>query len=330
MSVVALDELANEQETPEETGPPGTWRSAVRSPAIWCLVVLVALAGLAPIIAPYGGTQIIPGALLKAPSIHHLFGTDSNSMDVLSRVLIGARKDLLLSLAATVISAVIGSALGLVAAYYGRWFDPVLQRVNEVILAFPVVLFAMAVLVAVGPSLLNLTLVIAFVNIPIYFRIIRSVVLPMRHAEFVDAARASGNSVPSILGRHLLPNLWAPIIAQLTVNFAWAIQILAGLSFLGLGVHLPEPEWGLMVQQGSNYVISGQWWIAFFPGLAIFIAVLTLTRVGAFVERAGASGEPASRDRRPRSGPRGGCTSDARASWRAPRGRGRRGRGTGR
>ncbi len=287
MSVVVLDEMVAEPTLGDEPRQPGFWQEARRSPAIWALVAFVLVAILAPLIAPYGGTQIVPGASLKPPSFTHLFGTDSNSMDVFSRVLIAARKDLLLALAASVISAVIGSLMGLLAAYSGRWVDPTLQRANEVILAFPVVLFAMAVLVAIGTSLFKLTLVIAFVNVPIYFRIIRSVVLPMRHAEFVDAARASGNSVPSILIRHLLPNLWAPIIAQLTVNFAWAIQILAGLSFLGLGVHLPEPEWGLMVQQGSNFVISGRWWIAFFPGLAIFLAVLTLTRVGAFVERVG-------------------------------------------
>lgn len=287
MSVVVLDELAAEEALEDERPRRGIWRQARRSPAIWALVAFVLVAVLAPVIVPYGGTQIIPGASLRPPSLSHPFGTDSNSMDVLSRVIFGARKDLLLALAAATISAAVGSLLGLLAAYVGRWVDPILQRLNEVILAFPVVLFAMAVLVATGTSLLNLTLVIAFVNVPIYFRIIRSVVLPMRHAEFVDAARASGNSVRSILLRHLLPNLWAPIISQLTVNFAWAIQILAGLSFLGLGVHLPEPEWGLMVQQGSNFVISGRWWIAFFPGLAIFLAVLTLTRVGAFVERVG-------------------------------------------
>lgn len=266
---------------------PAQRRSArilLRSPAVWIFGALVFIALFGRLLAPYGGTEIIDGADLQAPSLHHLFGTDANSMDVLSRVLYGARPDLLLALASAAIAATVGSLLGLLAAFVGSWVDPILQRVSEVILAFPVLIFAMAALIAIGTTLANLTLVIAFVNIPVYFRIVRSIVLPMRQAEFVDAARVAGNSTTSILLRHLAPNLWAPVMAQFTVNFAWAIQLLAGLSFLGLGVHLPDPEWGLMVQQGAPFVVAGKWWVAFFPGLAIFVAVLALTRIGALIE----------------------------------------------
>lgn len=284
MSAVGVEALgdANVRIEPVRRRP---FRLLARSPSVWVFVLLLIVAIFGQLLAPYGGTQILGNAELQAPSVHHLFGTDSNSMDVLSRVLYGARPDLLLALASAAIAATVGSMLGLLAGFAGGWLDPVLQRVNEVILAFPVLVFAMAVLVAIGTTLPNLTVVIAFVNIPVYFRIVRSIVLPMRHAEFVDAARIAGNRTSSILLRHLAPNLWAPVMAQFTVNFAWAIQLLAGLSFLGLGVHVPDPEWGSMVQQGAPFVIAGQWWVSFFPGLAIFAAVLALTRIGVLIER---------------------------------------------
>ena len=263
----------------------GTLHSAVRSPALWLLGLLVLVAILAHVLAPFGPTEITTGGDFHPPSTTYLFGTDGNGMDVFSRVLYGARKDLLLSLAAVAIAAAVGVLLGSTAGYIGGWLDSLLQRLSEIVQAFPVVMLGMAVLVALGTTLLNLTLVIALVNIPVYFRIVRSVVLPLRESEFVEAARCAGNTNTSILVRHLLPNVWAPVIAQFTVNFAWAIQVIAGLSFLGLGVRVPEPEWGTMVQQGSDAVIRGIWWVSFAPGIAIFVTVLVLNRVGAWMER---------------------------------------------
>jgi peptide/nickel transport system permease protein len=263
-------------------------RSALRSPAVWFSGALVAAAIVGPLVAPYGPTEVDPAIQLQAPSSAHWFGTDSLGMDVFSRVLHGARKDFLLAFAAAALAAAIGAPLGTVAGLVGGWLDAALQRATEVIQAFPVVLLAMAVLIAVGVTLTNLALVIAFINVPVYFRIVRSIVLPMRSADFVAAARCTGNSSAGIIVRHLLPNVSAPVIAQFSVNFAWAIQIIAGLSFLGLGVRVPEPEWGLMVQQGASYVVTGEWWIAFFPGAAIFVSVLALNRLGAWIQVAGA------------------------------------------
>jgi peptide/nickel transport system permease protein len=260
-------------------------RSALRSPAVWSLVILVLLAVLASVIAPYGETEITEAGKNAEPSASHLFGTDSNGMDVFSRVLFGARKDLLLALAAAALAAVVGVFFGAVAGYAGGWTNAILQRIAEILQSFPTVLLAMAALVALGVTLTNLTLVIALVNVPVYYWIVRSVVRPMRHAEFVEAARCTGSSPVRIVVRHLLPNVTGPVIAQFTVNFAWAIQIIAGLSFLGLGVHVPEAEWGLMIQQGSGDLIRGIWWPSFFPGAAIFIAVLTLNRLGAWLHR---------------------------------------------
>jgi peptide/nickel transport system permease protein len=214
----------------------------------------------------------------------HLFGTDSNGMDVFSRVVYAARKDLLLPLAAAALSVVVGVPLGALAGFVGGWLDRILSRAAEILQAFPVVLLALTILVAVGSSLVNVAAVIALINVPIYFRIVRSLVQPMRSAEFVEAARLTGNTGAGIVLRHLLPNVWSPVLAQFTVNFAWAIQILAGLSFLGLGIRVPNAEWGLMVQQGSEYVAEGKWWIAFFPGIAIFATVLTLNRIGAWIQ----------------------------------------------
>ena len=267
----------------------GSLRSVVGVPAVWAAAVIVLAALLAPLLAPYAPTELSAGPRLAGPSASHWFGTDSYGMDIFSRVLHGARKDLLLAFAAATLAVLIGVPLGALAAYSGGKIDAVAQRVTEVIQSFPLVLFAMAVLVAVGVTLPNLAAVIAVVNVPVYFRFVRSVVLPLRHAEFTEAARVTGNSTASIIVRHLLPNVWAPVVAQYSVNFAWAIQIIAGLSFLGLGVRIPEAEWGLMVQQGAEYVQTGQWWVAFFPGAAIFATVLTLNRLGSWIELRGRS-----------------------------------------
>jgi peptide/nickel transport system permease protein len=262
-------------------------RTLVRAPAIWAAALIVLAAVLAPVLAPYGSTELGAGPRLSAPSADHWFGTDSFGMDILSRVLHGARKDLLLAFSAAGLAVLVGVPLGALAGYVGGWVDALAQRATEVIQSFPLVLFAMAVLVAVGVTLPNLAAVIAVVNVPVYFRIVRSIVLPLRRAEFVDAARVTGSSSGWIIVRHLLPNVWAPVVAQFSVNFAWAIQIIAGLSFLGLGVRIPEAEWGLMVQQGAEYVQTGEWWVAFFPGAAIFATVLTLNRLGSWIEALG-------------------------------------------
>lgn len=270
-----------------EPHPYAGLRTLLVAPAAWAALAIVVAAVLAPVLAPYGPTELSAGPRLAPPSSEHWFGTDSFGMDILSRVLYGARKDLVLAFAAAGLAVLVGVPIGALAGYVGGWVDALAQRATEVIQSFPLVLFAMAVLVAVGVTLPNLAAVIAVVNVPVYFRIVRSIVLPLRRAEFVEAARVTGSSSGSIIVRHLLPNVWAPVVAQFSVNFAWAIQIIAGLSFLGLGVRIPEAEWGLMVQQGAEYVQTGEWWVAFFPGAAIFATVLTLNRLGAWIESLG-------------------------------------------
>ena len=219
------------------------------------------------------------GPRLTGPTPSSPFGTDQYGMDILSRVVNGARIDLMAGLSAAMLAAVVGMPLGAFAAYRGGIWDQIMLRTSESFQAFPVLILAMGIIAALGSSMLNMILVIALVNVPVYIRLTRSAVIPLREKDFILAARCAGLSDWKILRRHVLPNLAPVIVAQFSVNCAWAIQILAALSFVGLGVKLPTPEWGAMVRGGSDYILYGQWWVSVFPGLAILITVLTLNQV---------------------------------------------------
>jgi len=258
--------------------------------ALWVLLALAALALLAPLVSPYDPEGVDAASRLLPPSLRHPLGTDGFGMDVATRILFGARKDLLLAFASAAPALLAGTLVGAASAFYGGRLDDLLQRSTEVLQAFPVVLFAMAVLTAIGDRLLHVILVLAAVNFPVYVKIARSVVLPLRSAEFVEAARAAGHRRPGVLVRHLLPNTAGPALAQFSINCAWSLQVVTGLSFLGLGVEIPEPEWGLMVQQGSHYLVTGEWWVSFFPGMAILIAVYGFQRLSTLVRDWTASG----------------------------------------
>ena len=219
------------------------------------------------------------GPRLTGPTPSSPFGTDQYGMDILSRVVNGARIDLMAGLSAAMLAAVVGMPLGAFAAYRGGIWDQIMLRTSESFQAFPVLILAMGIIAALGSSMLNMILVIALVNVPVYIRLTRSAVIPLREKDFILAARCAGLSDWKILRRHVLPNVAPVIVAQFSVNCAWAIQILAALSFVGLGVELPTPEWGAMVRGGSDYILYGQWWVSVFPGLAILITVLTLNQV---------------------------------------------------
>ncbi len=219
------------------------------------------------------------GPRLTGPTPSSPFGTDQYGMDILSRVVNGARIDLMAGLSAAMLAAVVGMPLGAFAAYRGGIWDQIMLRTSESFQAFPVLILAMGIIAALGSSMLNMILVIALVNVPVYIRLTRSAVIPLREKDFILAARCAGLSDWKILRRHVLPNVAPVIVAQFSVNCAWAIQILAALSFVGLGVKLPTPEWGAMVRGGSDYILYGQWWVSVFPGLAILITVLTLNQV---------------------------------------------------
>ena len=238
------------------------------------MILFIVLFG--PWLAPYDPLEPKPMNTLAAPSWEHWFGTDNYGFDVLSRVLYAAQIDFSLALIGVLIGGGIGSLLGASAAYKGGITDFVLLRFVEVIQSFPVLLFALALFAAIGGGSRNMILAIAIVNIPMYLRIIRSSLLPLRTAEFVDAARCAGLNGFTIIIKHFIPNAKGQIFSLFVLSCAYAIQIIAGLSFIGLGVEPPHPEWGSMINAGAGYIMLGVWWPSIFPGLAIVISVYAI------------------------------------------------------
>jgi peptide/nickel transport system permease protein len=260
------------------------WRRLRRNPvtlAGLAIVLGVGLAALlAPLVAPYGPRQGDPTATLRPPSFQHLFGTDAIGFDIFSRVLDGARLDLAIALGAVGIALVAGCALGALAGFFGRVVDEIVMRAMDMLSAFPSFILALGVVAAVGPSLPNLIFAIALVNVPVYARLLRSRVLSVKESQFVRAATAIGCSRGRVLFVHVLPNSIAPIFVQSTLAAGYAILEAAGLSFIGLGIRVPTAEWGVMINMGLQYVVSGEWWITFFPGTAIAVTVMGFNLIG--------------------------------------------------
>lgn len=242
------------------------------------VVALVAL--LAPLLAPDGPLAGHPEATLQSPSWSHLFGTDATGFDIFSRILYAARVDLGIALGAVGIALAAGAILGALAGYYGRIADESIMRTMDVLSAFPTFILAMGVVAALGPSLVNLILAIGLVNVPVYARLLRANILSIRERQYVMAARAVGNSRGRVLVRHILPNAVSPLFVQATLQAGYAILEAAGLSFIGLGVPVPSAEWGVMINLGLPYIVSGQWWITFFPGIAIAVTVMGFNLIG--------------------------------------------------
>lgn len=243
------------------------------------LLILVTCAVFANVIAPYDPAEQIPKASLQPPSSTYLFGTDVFGRDIFSRILYGGRISLRIGLISVAIAATNGIVLGLIAGYYGRWLDSVIMRVMDMLLALPGILMALVIVAVLGPSITNVMFSVGISVIPVFTRVVRGSVLSAKEMVYVDAARVVGCSNPLILRRHILPNVVAPVIVLGTLNIAWAIIIGASLSFLGVGVQPPTSEWGAMLSDGRDY-LRGQWWIATFPGIAIFITVLSMNLVG--------------------------------------------------
>lgn len=240
------------------------------------LAFIILLAIAAPYLPLQNPMKPLPLEKLAPPSWTHFFGTDRDGMDVFSRTIFAIRTDFTLGLSSVVLGVLIGVPLGAVSGYFGGWLDAVLTRVSEVIQGFPQILFGMAFIAATGNSLTNVVLVVAFYNIPVYAKMVRSVVVPLREIDYVQAARVAGNSQLAIVFRHIVPNALTPVFAQLPLSCAYAVQMIAGLSFIGLGVTIPTPEWGSMIQIGANYMVFGKWWLSVFPGLALFLSVWVL------------------------------------------------------
>jgi peptide/nickel transport system permease protein len=247
----------------------------------WAVIgVFVAIAILAPVIAPYDPVRSDLSNQLLPPSWQHWFGTDIYGMDIYSRVLWATRTDFTIALIGVLLAVVVGVPLGALSGYLGGFADDALSRLSEMIQAIPLFLFALMVFAALGNSSRVLVGVVALVNAPIFLKLTRSVVLPLRGADFIAAARCAGLRPIQVVIKHILPNALAPVSSQFSISCAYAIQITAGLSFLGFGVPIPYPEWGSMIQEGASRIIYGEWWTSVFPGLAVLIAVLGFGGIG--------------------------------------------------
>jgi peptide/nickel transport system permease protein len=243
-------------------------------------LVLVTLGAIfAGQVSPYNPTRQDFRVEHEPPSPAHLMGTDEFGRDVLSRVIWGAQASLQAGATAATIALLVGLILGMVAAYYGGRADNLIMRTMDVVLAFPYILLAIAVVAILGPGLRNAMIAIGIVYVPHYARIVRGAVLSVRARDYVEAARALGARDGRIMWQHVLPNTLAPIIVQTTLNVGSAIIDTAGLSFLGLGTQPPTPDWGNMLSAGRSYVIDAPW-IATFPGLAILVTVLAFNLMG--------------------------------------------------
>lgn len=280
--VVHLPAAATAEPVVDWRSDLGYWlrRNPVTTVGVALVGLLVLIALFAPILAPYDPYDTDPRVALHGPSWSHPFGTGPFGEDIFSRVLYGARYDLSIAFGAVGIALILGCLIGAVAGFWGNLFDDILMRIVELLQAFPQFVLAMAIAGALGPSFLNLIIAIAITNIPIYAHLMRVRILATKGSQYAMAAASAGNPRPRILYRHLLPNSLAPIFVQSTLQPGWAILSAAGLSFIGLGIRLPAPEWGLMVATGSSRIISGQWWVSLFPGLFIVIAVMAFNLIG--------------------------------------------------
>ncbi|KPN12749.1 peptide ABC transporter permease [Bacillus australimaris] len=237
------------------------------------------LAIFAPLIAPYGINEQSLGERFSAPSAAHWFGTDDFGRDIFSRVVHGARISLWVGFFSVLGSVILGTLLGLMAGYGGRVLDAVISRLFDILLAFPSILLAIAIVSILGPSLQNALIAIAIINVPTFGRLVRSKVLSIKQEEYVLAAKAVGMSHRRIVLRHILPNSMVPVIVQATLAIGTAIIEAAALGFLGLGAQAPSPEWGKMLADARPYLVQAPWTL-FFPGIAIMLTVLGFNLMG--------------------------------------------------
>ena len=264
-------------------GVQGTLRRALRGTGarvgLVIAILFLMLTVAAPLIAPYDPYDQDLSSALEAPSSDHPFGTDQYGRDTLSRVIYGTRTALLAIVMADVLALVVGSSLGLVAGFSGGRIDALIMRVVDVLLAFPYLLLALIIVAALGPSLTNTVIAIGIIYTPQYARLMRGQVLRVQTADFVVAARSIGAGRLRVMLRHILPNSFTPVLVLATLQSGGVVVETAGLSFLGLGAQPPSPDWGALLADGHGYFLTA-WWIATFPGLAIFAVVVGFNLLG--------------------------------------------------
>jgi peptide/nickel transport system permease protein len=248
--------------------------------ALLLLALLLCCAALGPWIAPYDPIATNTAMALRPPSAAHWFGTDQLGRDVFSRVVVATQLDLAIAFAAVLLSMVVGAVVGAAMGYFQGLPDAVGGRITDVLMAFPLFVLAMAMVAALGNSVSSVVYATAVINLPFYIRLARAEVSIRRSMGYIEAARVGGSGHARILRVFLLPNILPPLVVQASVNLGWAVLNTAGLSFIGLGVRAPTPEWGIMVAEGAQFVISGRWWIVTFPGLALMLAVFCFNLLG--------------------------------------------------
>jgi peptide/nickel transport system permease protein len=246
--------------------------------ALFILIVLAALIG--PYIVPHDPLASDTSSALAPPSAAHWFGTDQLGRDKFSRVIVATRIDFFIAIASVALVFLMGGLAGVAAGFFGGWTDRIVGRIADTIMAFPLFVLAMGIVAALGNTVQNIILATAIVNFPLYARIARAEANVRREAGFVLAARLSGNGDMRILLGHILPNIMPIMVVQMSLTMGYAILNAAGLSFIGLGVRPPTAEWGIMVAEGSAFMVSGEWWIAFFPGAALMVAVFCFNLLG--------------------------------------------------
>lgn len=253
------------------------------------LLALILLAVLAPVLTPFDPLKVDLGAIGEPPSWEHWFGTDTRGMDVLTRVLHGARLDLSLAILGVLVALLAAMVTGGVAAYFGGVVDDVVTRIAEMLQSIPMFLFAFLIVAALGGGYVTILVVISVCYWPIFYKIVRAIAAPLMKADYVAVAQTAGRGGFGIVLGHIVPNSVMPMVAQAAINIGYAIQVIAGLSFLGLGIPVPQPEWGAMISVGAPRIAYGEWWMAVFPGLALLVTVIALdglsrrlTRMGNF------------------------------------------------
>jgi peptide/nickel transport system permease protein len=270
-------------ELAEESPGARAWRRLVKRRGavlgLGIIVVFVVGAIMAPVLAPYDPIQQSWSTIRKPPSLQHWFGTDESGRDLLSRVIFGARASLLAGIVSISIALGLGVPIGLLAGYAGKWTDALISRITDAMLACPFLILAIALAAFLGPSLQNAMIAIGVTATPLFIRLTRGQVLAVKVEDYVEAARAVGNPPTRIAYKHILPNILPALIVQATISVATAIIAEASLSFLGLGQQPPAPSWGSMLNTAQRFLTNAPW-MAIWPGLAIFLIVLSFNMVG--------------------------------------------------
>ena len=274
------DEFLTRKRTPWSVALAFVRRQPLGTFGLVIVLVMLAAGLLAGWIAPFDPEENDFNAMMEAPSLVHWLGTDQFGRDIFSRLVYGARTALIVGFSSAVLGGVIGLVMGVASAYFGGWFDLIFQRVLDVLMAFPLIILALAVVAVFGTGVFNVIIAITIPLVPRCGRVVRASALAVREVPYVDAARALGFSHTRIVLRHMVPNVIAPFLILLSAFVGQAILAEASLSYLGLGVQEPVPAWGLMLQGGAEEYATTAPWIAVFPGLAIMLTVLGISLFG--------------------------------------------------